>query len=129
MKRNYKMNTVLQAGALIPLAFLAFACSRTGSLLLCIMLPTAILAFVGFMPVCRHRENIWAYFLVFLCTIPVNLTLVSIWFSNARLIFRVLFSALVCMTLLSVEELVMAYIVRKIWKRQYRLLFDNEDEI
>ena len=127
-RSNGLRSVVMQFGAAGLLIMLAIACARTGSWLLYVLLPVAILAFVGYMPVCRHRENLWTYFLVFLCGMPVNLSLVHLWFGNARVIIRISLSVVTYLTVLSVEELVMGFIAYRIWRKQYVLLFDDEDE-
>ena len=129
MERSNRLRSaVIQLGAVGLLIILAITCAKTRSRLLYVLLPVAILAFVGYMPVCRHRENLWTYFLVFLCSMPVNLSLVNLWFGNIRMLARISFSAITYLTVLSVEELVMGFIVYRIWRRQYALMLDDEDE-
>ena len=127
-RSNGLRSVVMQFGAAGLLIILAIVCAGTGSRLLYFLLPGAILAFVGYMPVCRHRENLWTYFLVFLCGMPVNFSLINMWFGNTRLIVRICLSVVTYLTVLSVEELVMGFIVYRIWRRQYVMLLDDEDE-
>lgn len=129
MEKSYGFGSaVMQFGAAGSLIMLAVVCAGTGCRLLYVLLPVAILAFVGYMPVCRHRENLWIYFLVFLCGIPVNLSLVHLWFGNAGMIIRLCLSVITYLIMLSLEELVMGFITFRIWRKQYALLFDDEDE-
>lgn len=125
--KSYKIDG-MQIGAFILLIVLANVCSRTGIPLLHFLLPVCILLYVGYMPVCRGRETMWTYFLVFLCSIPVNLFLIGHLFSNYRMVFRICFSIVTYVIALSIEEIIMTFISCRIWRKQYALLFDEENE-
>ena len=129
MKKLYIFKSAgMQIGAFLLLIMLAFICSKTGFSFLWILLPICILAFVGYMPVCRGRETMWTYFLVFLCSIPLNLVFIGHLFNYSSMAFRICFSIVTYLIALSIEEIVMTIISCRIWRKQYALLFDEENE-
>jgi len=98
---------------------------------------TVLLMFimVAVLPFARKRESLWLFLLCAVCSIPINLFLLNeypLWreyiFCGEKGILNIL--SLFEMTLIctSVEEVVIALVGRKIWKRQYALMLPELEE-
>ncbi len=84
-----------------------------------------LFAMVRFLPFCHKRENLWMFVFAAMAVIPINIHLIHklnlpYWVDNST-IMCCLWSVLLFLMLLSVEEIVLGLITRFIWKRQYRL--------
>ena len=106
---------------IVLILLLALFVSYMGNITGYFMLITALLAFVKLVPACRKRENLWMFFLVALCGIPVNVSLIVKYIFITSLPLGLLLNLLIFLAILSVEEIVMGYITRILWRRQYRL--------
>lgn len=98
---------------------------------------TVILMFimVAMLPFTHKRENLWLFILCAICSIPINLFLLNeypVWkeylFSGKSGLLNTL--SLIEMTLIctGVEEVIVALVGRKIWKRQYALMLPELEE-
>lgn len=98
---------------------------------------TVLLMFllVSVLPFARKRENLWLFVLCAVCSIPINLFLLKEYpqwreyiFCGESGILNIL--SLLEMTLIctSVEEVIVALVGRKIWKRQYALMLPELED-
>ena len=90
-----------------------------------VLLAASLLFFVKVMPFCRKRENLWMFFLVAVCTVPMNVSIIIGFTGTFRFILRLLFCPLAYLVLLSVEEIIMGCTARRLWHRQYRLPYSG----
>lgn len=98
---------------------------------------TVILMFimVAVLPFTRKRESLWLFILCAVCSVPINLFLLTEYPQWREVIFNgesgfLNMLSLIEMTLVctSIEEVVVALIGRRIWKRQYALLLPELEE-
>ena len=92
-----------------------------------LLMPVLLLLFVKAMPICRKRENLWMFFLVAVCSVPINLSLIFRYVLIDRTVLRLIIRPTVYFLLLSVEEVLMGYITRTIWVRQYKLPYYEQE--
>lgn len=85
---------------------------------------------VGKVPICRHRENLWIFLILFGCSIPYNLfwsyrfgTFLMLLYESYNWTEYVL-SAFCYGVLLSLEEILVGILARFIWRKQYPLYID-----
>ena len=90
-----------------------------------VLMAASLFFFVKVIPFCRRRENLWMFFLVAICSIPPNVCLISSHIQIYRKIWCLLFRSTAYLFLLSVEEIIMAFITRRLWKRQYKLPYSD----
>ena len=102
-----------------------------------LVMTTVILMFVvvGVLPVTRKRENLWLFVLCALCGIPINLFLIReypVWeimtAGSENRVFRLLAMMEVFLIYTSIEEVIVALVGRRIWKRQYALALPEFEE-
>ena len=103
-----------------------------------VLLALAVTAHFGALklaPICRHRENLWMFLLVVISTIPLNLYLLMEYGEMVGIsrtygvVSAILQSIIWYEVLLSVEELIMGIITRRIWKKQYKLPTIYEEDL
>ena len=87
------------------------------------LMAATLLIFVRIIPCSRKHENIWMFFLVTVCTIPMNITLIHRYTQIFEMawIWRLLIQLIVYLILFSAEELIMGVITRSLWTQQYEL--------
>ncbi|MBE6995354.1 MAG: hypothetical protein E7429_01275 [Ruminococcaceae bacterium] len=91
----------------------------------------AVLAAVAILPLCRRRESIWMFFLLFLTATPLNIVIIkkilSTWlFEDFSLLTNIFQGALLYLIAISIEELACGFFARLIWRRQYKPLLARE---
>lgn len=86
-----------------------------------VLMAAALLLFVKVSPPCRKRENMWMFFLVGICFIPINIILILRYITVKGLIWRLMFRSAAYFLLFSMEEIIMGYITRRLWILQRRL--------
>ena len=102
-----------------------------------LVLATVILMFimVAVLPFTRKRENLWLFVLCAFCSIPINIFLLNkypLWkeyfFVRESKLLNIL--SLIEMTLIctSIEEVVIAIVGRRIWRKQYALMLPELKE-
>ena len=78
-----------------------------------------LLKWVSFM---RKNENLWAFVITFLvmlpCVIRFSYNVVNEYFCYMNLLSRVLYGIVLCMSLISVAEILTGVLTRIIWRRQ-----------
>ena len=116
-----KQRPVLQVMAIGLILCLSIVTSIRNSVIGYIIIPLLLLLFVTIMPVCRKRENLWMFFLVAVCSVPINLSLISRYVFIEGKLMRLILHPIAFFLFLCVEEVIMGYITRTIWKRQYKL--------
>ena len=90
-----------------------------------------LFAMVRFLPFCRRRENLWMFVYAAVAVVPVNVYVICRaglyeLFDESR--FKCgLWSVLLFILLLGIEEIILGVITRLLWKRQYRLPVFNEE--
>lgn len=92
-----------------------------------LVMPVLLLLFIRLMPICRKRENLWMFFLVAVCSVPINLSLIFRYVLIGRTVLRLIIRPTAFFLLLSVEEVIMGYITRTIWVRQYKLPYYDQE--
>ncbi len=121
-----KKNDVLQlAAGLVPVAFsVAFLFVHKWELLL--LCAISLFLPVAFLPLCRHRENLYMFIFVAAAGCPVNVW-ASLWlvtegiFDSDYVIANVLWCILLFCVLFSVEQIAFAVITRLIWRKQHKI--------
>ena len=124
MRREKSIRLVYPAAACL-LMVMPVAAAMRHTILEYVLAAAALLFFVKVMPFCRRRENLWMFFLVAVCSIPMNTSLMIRYIQPYRLVLRLLLRSFLYLLLLSVEEIVMGYITRSLWVRQYRLPYSE----
>lgn len=111
---------------LIPMLF-AYLYSKTWSIVFLIITIVGLFAVIGFLPVCRRRENMWMFFASAIVMLPINIKLIKIIVTNINklleidfVLFQVTFSVLLFFVLISAEEVVFGVLTRIILKNQYK---------
>lgn len=98
---------------------------------------TVILMFimVAILPFAHKRENLWLFILCAVCSIPINIFLLNeypqwryLLFSGERGVLNILSTTEMTLICTSVEEVVIALVGRKIWKKQYVLALPEIEE-
>ena len=92
-----------------------------------VLVMAALLFFVKVTPFCRKRENLYMFFLVAICSVPLNISLIFRYIRIGRLLWGLLSRSLAYLLLLSIEEIVMGYITRRLWTCQYRLPYSEQN--
>ncbi len=91
---------------------------------------TVILMFiiVAILPFTHKRENLWLFILWAVCSIPINSFLLNeypqwryLLFNGDSGVFNILSMTEMILICTSIEEVVIALVGRKIWKKQYVL--------
>lgn len=103
------------------------------SLLLAILTIVLIFVLVAILPFTSKYENLWLFILCAACSIPINISFLieyPVWrdfiICSNNAVCNILSLLEMTMILTSIEEVVVALIGRRIWKRQYALLTRNE---
>lgn len=112
--------------SLLPAGISLYAV-RTGSVLFALLSVIAVFAVVVILPLCRRRESIWIFFLLFLTVTPLNIAaIVNVLsariFDDLFLLTKILRGVLLYIIALSLEELVCGFLARLIWRRQLKVL-------
>ncbi len=119
---NTKKKTIRIALPILPLVFSLVSLFWAPAL----FVPLAILFLfvsVACFPAAHRRENLWMFFLAFPTMIPINIRLFLIfgeYLLPSETALRIVSSILAFCVLISVEEIVLGFITRMIWKRQYK---------
>ncbi len=115
----------ISAAILMPMAVILATTHR--SVVYYLLFAVSLLCFVKIVPFARSRENLWMFFLVFVFSIPVNVSIVRT-LPIGVLFYDVFRVCLVYVVLITVEEIVMGYITRVLWPRQHKMLYYEEKE-
>ena len=86
----------------------------------------SLIFFVKVMPFTKKRENLWMFFLVSICSVPINTSLIFRYITIDIVLWCLLLRSMVYLLLLSLEEIIMGYITRLLWVRQYRVLYTKQ---
>lgn len=103
------------------------------------LIPVVIISmfvFVGTMPFCRKRENLWMFVLTAFCSMPVNwffLTNFEIWKNvlysgEGNSILTLIVIIEYAMVLTGVEEIILGLVTRFLWRKQYKLYIPVDEE-
>ena len=94
-----------------------------GTLLLCI----AIFAALALVPEFKSYENLFAFLLVWLCGIPVNLVLtlrmIMVLKLDRSIIIAAIYASIILLFLFSAEEILLGIAVRLCFRKQRRVKF------
>ena len=91
----------------------------------CILIAAAVVllfAAVAILPQARHRENVWMFVLALPVTIPINLMLLFRfygYFESDYMLNNVLCVILFFGMAVSMEEVALGIVTRRIWRKQY----------
>lgn len=131
MKKNNKGGFFLLTPFFVALSAAHFK-------LLWLVPATVILIFimVAVLPFCHKRENLWLFVLWAVCSVPVNLFLLTEFPQWRYVVYSgsgkgILYYAALAETALictGVEEVIIALVGRRLWKRQYVLYIPEEEE-
>ena len=125
-----------KTGVFIWIPFL-FAVTSAHFKSIWLVFATAILIFimVAILPFAHKRENLWLFIFCAVCSIPINVFLLNEYPQWRYLMFNgesgvLNIFSMIEMTLIytSVEEVVIALVGRKIWKKQYVLALPETEE-
>ena len=99
----------------------------TQSVLFVLLSIAAVFIVVAILPLCRRRESIWVFFILFLTVTPINVTLIiemlTSWpFEDSLILTNILRGGLLYLIALSIEELTCGFFARLIWRRQYKVI-------
>lgn len=82
--------------------------------------------FVGFLPVCKKRENLWMFVLSSILLLPTNIkatTNISQWLEMGLNMDLSIIKILICCMFLHIiicfEQIGLGFLTRLIWKKQY----------
>lgn len=95
----------------------------------------SIFILVAVLPFCKGRENLWLFILCAICSIPINIFLLIefpqwryILYSGAEKSITYYISLMeIALIGTGVEEVIIALIGRRFWKRQYTLYIPEVD--
>lgn len=126
--RKPVLSNYLCALAVVLVPASVFLASTRSSIPLYILCILSLLYFIRVIPCCRKRENLWMFFLVFIFSVPVNISIVRtlpirVWYYDIFIVF------LSYMVLLTAEEIILGYITRLIWPMQHKMLYYEEEEL
>ena len=127
--KSKKLKYIFLISATIPLHLsLGFAFSRMYTFLALACL--SIFVVVGISPTCRKSQSLWIFVLVAVDGIPANIFLIyNFVYLGIMGDFNFLFKMLGCVAtfciMLSIEEIVLGFIARLIWPKQYKLSLDK----
>ena len=83
---------------------------------------------VAVMPICKHYENAWMFFMTAITVVPINIRVIVHLFSGgANSLIGVLWGVILFFVMLSIEELIAGVITRIIWKNQRS--FDDYEQL
>ena len=112
--------TMLPAG-------IALYAATTKSVLFAFLSIAAVFIVVAILPLCRRRESIWVFFILFLTATPLNVTIIieilTSWlFEDSLILTNILRGGLFYLIALSIEELACGFFARLIWRKQYKAI-------
>lgn len=92
------------------------------------------LIFVSIVPYCKKRESLWMFILVAFTCVPINIfiaeDILGMWsVFLVKEIFYYLCLVELVLILASIEELVMGFLVRFLYKKQYNLYIEEVGEV
>lgn len=130
MKKNSKGGI----GVFAPF-FLALGSAYFDSMWLAAATIVLIFILVAVLPFCKGRENLWLFILCTICSIPINIFLLIkfpqwryILYSGAEKNITYYISLMeIALIGTGVEEVIIALIGRRFWKRQYTLYIPEVD--
>ncbi len=107
---------------------LAVASAWTGRMWLVPVTVISMFLLVGILPFTHKRENLWLFLLWFFCSIPINLLIIKhfsvlgyVLDEETPIFVKGLVIAEIIFIATSAEEVAIALIGRRIWRRQYAL--------
>ncbi len=111
---------------MLPVGVALYAVT-TQSVLFALLSIAAVFIVVAILPLCRRRESIWVFFILFLTVTPINVTLIieilTSWlFEDSLILTNILRGGLLYLIALSIEELTCGFFARLIWRRQYKVI-------
>lgn len=122
---NKRINKIQIALGVLP-AILSVGFLMNQSWLILLFCVLSLFIIVGIAPIFKRRESLYMFILVGVAGLPINIKL-SYWLvseefiSSGFLIGNILWGALLCCALFSVEEITFGVITRMIWKKQYKI--------
>lgn len=122
-----RLVTVLQICMSLSPVIVSVYAVRAGSPLFALLSVIAVFAVVATIPLCRGRESIWVFFLLFLTVTPLNIAAIvqilsAPFFDDLFLLTKILRGCLFYFIAFSLEELVCGFAARLIWRRQLKVL-------
>lgn len=110
---------------LIPIYF-SFVSVLNESVLYLVISVLSAFGIIAVLPICRKRESLWMFLIVAICSLPINLYLISqlmfeIFDYVELFIVKLSWYGLIYCMLLSCEEIIFGIITRKVWRKQYKL--------
>lgn len=109
---------------------LAMVATVKRSAIILLLVVFSIFITVGRLPFSKKHENLWVFLLASISGMPINLHLVvgavnaGLLASDMR-ILAVVRATVLYMVLFSIEQLVLGYIARRIWRKQYSIKVDK----
>lgn len=87
----------------------------------------AVFCVVAMAPVCRDRESVWIFVILFLTVLPMDLPLVAAvletaFFRDAMGITNLFRGGIMLVVLISIQEIACGILARVIWRRQKKAL-------
>lgn len=109
---------------MLPISIAVYAV-KSRSVLLALLSVVAVFTMVAILPLCRRRESMWIFFILFLTATPLNVTLIveilTSWlFEDSLILTNILRGGLFYLIALSIEELTCGFFARLIWRKQYK---------
>lgn len=122
-----RMMTAIQLCLVMLPVGIALYAVTTQSVLFALLSVVAVFVIVGILPLCRRRESIWVFFILFLAATPLNVTIIieilTSWlFEDSLILTNILRGGLFYLIALSIEELTCGFFARLIWRRQYKAI-------
>ena len=109
---------------MLPVGIALYA-ATTKSVLFALLSIVAVFIVVAILPLCRRRESMWIFFILFLTATPLNVTMIfeilTSWlFEDSLILTNILRGGLFFLISLSIEELACGFFARLIWRKQYK---------
>ena len=122
-----RIMTAIQVCLTMLPAGIALYAATTKLVLFAFLSIAAVFIVVAILPLCRRRESIWVFFILFLTATPLNVTIIieiltSWMFEDSLLLTNILRGGLFYLIALSIEELACGFFARLIWRKQYKAI-------
>lgn len=122
-------NEFLSAALLSAPLILSLAGAVWGKWLPVLLATVTLYALLFLLPVCRHRESLWAFVISSVSGIPVNVRVCIMIFkgflASDSAAENIAYAALTFCAVYAVEQILLGVTVRLIWRKQYRLSLDG----
>lgn len=128
-----KLNIIQISSVIIPL-ILSVLFVKTKNFMFLPAVVVLLFLIVGLCPLFKKRENLWMFILSGVALLPCNIYVSYLFvyktlFYTAYVILDLISYIVTIFILFCIEEIVLAFITRLIWKKQYRWpAIDPDDE-